>query len=192
MSPERSAVSASIQYRSLGDGASFFTAPFNEDTEFTGPLAARLWASSPTTDIDLFVTLRLFAPDGSEVVFAGASDTEPAARGWLRASHRRLDAAKSRPDRPYRLHQEIEKLEPGRAYALDVEIWPTSIVVPKGYRLALTVAGRDYEAPGVSGRLLHQHEKDRPREEFDALITLFSGPEHDSHLLLPFIPASKD
>jgi uncharacterized protein len=192
MSPERSAASASIQYRSLGDGASFFAAPFNEDTEFTGPLAARLWASSPATDIDLFVTLRLFAPDGSEVVFAGASDTEPVARGWLRASHRRLDAAMSRPDRPYRLHQEIEKLEPGRAYALDVEIWPTSIVVPKGYRLALTVAGRDYEAPGVFGRLLHQHERDRPREEFDALITLFSGPEHDSHLLLPFISASKD
>ena len=74
-------------------------------TEFTGPLAARFWASSPTTDIDLFVTLRLFAPDGSEVVFAGASDTEPVARGWLRASHRKLDETMSRPDRPYHLHR---------------------------------------------------------------------------------------
>jgi uncharacterized protein len=192
LSPERSGAAATIQYRSLGDGVSFFTTPFDQDVEFTGPLGARLWASSPTTDIDLFVALRLFAPDGNEVVFAGASDTEPVARGWLRASHRKLDETMSRPDRPYRLHQEIEKLEPGRAYALDVEIWPTSIVVPKGYRLALTVAGRDYEAPGVSGRLLHQHEKDRPRAEFDALITLFSGPQHDSHLLLPFIPAGKD
>jgi predicted acyl esterase len=192
MSVEQNGASATIQYRSLGDGVSFFTAPFNEDTEFTGPLAARLWASSPTTDIDLFVTLRLFSPDGSEVVFAGASDTEPVARGWLRASHRKLDETMSRPDRPYRLHREIEKLEPGSAYALDVEIWPTSIVVPKGFRLVLTVAGRDYEAYGVAGRLLHRHEKDRPREEFDTIITLFSGPEHDSHLLLPFIPASKD
>ena len=192
MSGERNGALATIQYRSFGDGVSFFTKPFDETTEFTGPLALRIWASSPTTDIDLFITLRLFAPDGSEVVFAGASDIEPVARGWLRASHRKLDETMSRPDRPYRLHQIIEKLEPGRAYPLDVEIWPTSIEVPKSYRLALTVAGRDYEAPGISGRLLHQHERDRPRDEFDALVTLFSGPEHDSHLLLPLISSSKD
>jgi hypothetical protein len=34
---------------------------------------------------------------------------------------------------------------------LDVEIWPTSIVVPTGYRIALTVRGKDYEYAGRSG-----------------------------------------
>jgi predicted acyl esterase len=131
----------------------------------------------------------MFKPDGSEVVFAGASDTEPVTRGWLRASHRKLDETMSRPYRPYHAHDEIQKLEPGRAYPVDVEIWPTSIVFPKGYRMALTVQGRDYEAPGVSGRILHDHEQDRPRREFDGVNTILSGPDHASFLLLPFVPA---
>jgi predicted acyl esterase len=111
-------------------------------------------------------------------------------RGWLRASHRKLDTAMSRPDRPYHAHDEIQKLESGKAYAIDVEIWPTSVVFPAGYRLALTLQGRDYEAPGVSGRILHNHEQDRPRAEFDGLNTILSGPDHESYLLLPFIPTT--
>jgi predicted acyl esterase len=125
------------------------------------------------------------------VVFVGASDTEPVTRGWLRASRRKLDTAMSHPWRPYHAHDEIQKLEPGRAYRLDVEIWPTSIVFSSGYRLALTLQGRDYEAPGVSGRILHNHESDRPRGEFDGLNTILTGPDHDSHLLLPFIPPAE-
>jgi hypothetical protein len=182
--------SARTSYRSLGEGLSFLTEPFAEATEFTGPLMARLWVASSTTDLDLFLSLRMFAPDGSEVVFVGASDTEPVTRGWLRASHRKLDEAMSRPYRPYHAHDEIQKLEPGRAYPVDVEIWPTSIVFPKGYRLALTVQGRDYEAPGVSGRILHDHETDRPRREFDGINTILTGPDHESFLLLPFIPGA--
>jgi hypothetical protein len=188
LSLERTASAARATYRALGDGVSFFTAPFAEETEFTGPIAARLWVESSTTDMDVFATLRLFAPDGSEVVFAGASDTEPVTRGWLRASHRKLDAAMSRPERPYHSHDEIQKLTPNTAYALDLEIWPTSIAVPQGYRLALTLQGRDYEAPGVSGRILHDHEIDRPRREFDGLNTILTGGDHDSYLLLPLIP----
>lgn len=183
------ATASRSSYRGLGDGVTFQTEAFDKPAEFTGPLMARLWVASSTTDLDLFLSLRMFAPDGSEVVFTGASDTEPVTRGWLRASHRKLDEAMSRPYRPYHAHDEIQKLEPGRAYPVDVEIWPTSIVVPKGYRLALTVQGRDYEAPGVSGRILHNHEADRPRREFDGTNTILTGPDHESYLLLPFIPA---
>lgn len=183
------ATASRSSYRGLGDGVTFQTEAFDKPAEFTGPLMARLWVASSTTDLDLFLSLRMFAPDGSEVVFTGASDTEPVTRGWLRASHRKLDEAMSRPYRPYHAHDEIQKLEPGRAYPVDVEIWPTSIVVPKGYWLALTVQGRDYETPGVSGRILHDHEADRPRREFDGTNTILTGPDHESYLLLPFIPA---
>jgi uncharacterized protein len=189
LSRDQPAVRTRTTYRALGEGVSFLTEPLAEDTEFTGPLMAKLWVASSTTDLDIFASLRMFEPDGSEVVFAGASDTEPVARGWLRASHRKLSQAISLPYRPYHSHDEIQKLEPGKAYPIDVEIWPTSIVVPRGYRLALTLQGRDYEAPSVSGRILHNHERDRPRDEFDGLNTILSGPEHDSYLLLPFIPA---
>jgi predicted acyl esterase len=91
--------------------------------------------------------------------------------------------------RPYHSHDEIQKLEPGNAYPLDVEIWPTSIVCPPGHRLGLTVQGRDYEAPRVSGRILHNSEVDRPRGEFDGRTSVLTGPDHESYLLLPHIPA---
>ena len=188
LSLQKPAASAEVSYRALGDGVDFSTAPFETICEFTGPLMARLWVKSTTVDLDIFISLRMFVPDGSEVVFPGASDLAPVARGWLRASHRKLDTAMSLPHRPFHAHDEVQKLVPGEIYPLDVEIWPTSIVFPKGYRLVLTVQGRDFEASNIPGRILHNHEIDRPRSEFDGLNTIVSGPDHESYLLLPLIP----
>ncbi len=42
--------------------------------EITGPVAAKLFVSSSTTDADLFSILRVFAPDGNEMTFLGAQD----------------------------------------------------------------------------------------------------------------------
>jgi len=179
-------------YTALGDGLDFSTEPFAEATEFTGPLMVRLWVASTTSDIDIFVSLRMFAPDGTEVVFAGASDVAPVARGWLRASHRKLDPAMSTAYRPYHAHDEIQKLVPGQVYPLDVELWPTSIVFPKGYRMVLTLRGCDLELGGTPGRILHNHPSDRPPEEFAGTVTVASGPDRESYLLLPLIPAARD
>ena len=89
---------------------------------------------------------RVFTPDLREVVFQGAIDPHtPIAQGWLRASHRKLDPAISTEYRPYHTHDERQPLQPGEVVPLDIELWPTSIVVPAGHRIALTVRGRDYE-----------------------------------------------
>ena len=88
-----------------------------------------------------------------EVVFQGAIDPHtPIAQGWLRASHRKLDQKLSLPYRPYHTHDEKQPLKPGEPVELDIEIWPTSIVVPAGYRIALTVRGKDYEYGGGTRR----------------------------------------
>ena len=101
--------------------------------EVTGPLAARLFVSSSTTDADLFLVLRVFTPDMREVVFTGAIDPHtPIAQGWLRASHRKLDAHLSTQYRPYHAHDELQPLAPGVVVPLDIELWPTCIVVPAG------------------------------------------------------------
>ena len=42
-------------------------------------------------------------------------------------------------------HDEEWPLTPGEPVELDIEIWPTSIVVPPGYRSRSTVRGKDYE-----------------------------------------------
>jgi len=171
-----------------GDGeVTFRTDPFERETEFTGPVALKLFAASTTTDLDLFVTLRLFDPEGKEVRFVGAHEEVPVARGWLRASQRRLDAEKSLPYRPYLTHDRIEMLTPGEVTELDVEVWPTSIVCPPGYTLCLTVAGRDfqYETPG---RMLHNDPTDRPDGVFSGRTTLHTGGDRQSYLLMPQQP----
>jgi hypothetical protein len=50
-------------------------------------------------------------------------------------------------------HDEEWPLTPGEPVELDIEIWPTSIVVPPGYRIALTVRGKDYEYDGTDAGL---------------------------------------
>jgi hypothetical protein len=74
-------------------------------------------------------------------------------------------------------------------------------VVPKGYRIGLTVRGCDYEHPVSGGRLsnfknelrgcgpfLHNDPRDRPSEVFSGRNTLHLGPAHPGSVLLPVIP----
>jgi predicted acyl esterase len=199
--PERP---ASIDYAGLGDGVTFELGTLDHDLEITGPLAAKLFAASETVDADFFLVLRVFDPAGDEVTFFGALDPNtPVAQGWLRASHRKLDPARSLPYRPWHPHDEKQALEPGRVYELDVEIWPTSIVVPAGYRLAFTVRGKDYEYRGeVSefaknfyyanagvGPFTHADPTDRPADVFGGTVSLHTGGQQPSYLLLPIIDA---
>lgn len=191
-----------ISYETTGDGVTFLTPPMNGDLEITGPVAAKLWLSSDTTDADVFLVLRVFDPAGKEVVFVGSNDPRtPVGLGWLRASHRKLDPKKSLPYRPWHTHDEQWPLQPGALVELDIEIWPTSIVVPPGYRVGLTVRGKDYEYDGTDARVAHApypmkgvgpfthtDPKDRPPEIFGRRNTLHFGKGKAPYLLLPIIP----
>ena len=196
------ASSVACTFDATGDGVTFLAPPLAADTEITGPIALRLWLSSTTTDADVFAVFRVYTPDLREVVFMGAIDPHtPVAQGWLRASHRALDPALSTEWRPYPRHDRAEPLVPGTPVALDIELWPTSIVVPAGHRLALTVRGRDYEWQASTGArlsnfrnelkgcgpFLHDDPRDRPRSVFAGRTTLHAGPGHDGWLLLPVI-----
>ena len=194
---------AALGFGAMGDGVSFLTAPMEVETEITGPSALKLFASSSTKDADFFAILRVFSPDLREVVFQGAIDPHtPIAQGWLRASHRKLDKKLSTPYRPYHTHDQKQPLKPGEIVALDIEIWPTSVVVPAGYRIALTIRGKDYEYGGASGgRLsnfknelrgcgpfLHDDPVDRPADIFGGVTQLHFGQKYRPYLLLPVIP----
>ena len=189
LGPQAPAAEQRVSYDAMGEGVSFSTAPFEQDIEITGYVAARLTIASSTTDMDIFAVLRAFDPAGKEVVFIGAHEPTPVSRGWLRASHRKLDPARSKPYRPFLAHDEIQKLTPGELYTVDVEIWPTSLVLPKGYRLVLTLMGKDFEFEGIPGRLLHNHPGDRPATEFGGTNTIVTGGSNESFLLLPVIPS---
>ena len=103
-----------MTYKGFGDGVTFMTEPLKQDTEITGPIAAKLWVSSATEDADLFLVVRAFSPDMKELVFQGALDPHtPLAQGWLRVSHRKLDKTLTLPYRPYHTHDEEQKLKKG-------------------------------------------------------------------------------
>ncbi|MFY9527486.1 MAG: CocE/NonD family hydrolase [Candidatus Acidiferrales bacterium] len=189
-------------FDAMGDGLTFLSRPFQAETEITGPSAVQLFASSSTEDADIFVVLRVFTPDLREIVFQGAIDPHtPIGQGWLRASHRKLDPALSLPWRPFHPHDERQPLRRNEVVELDIEIWPTSIVVPVDYRIGLTIRGKDYEYPVSGGKLsnfknelkgcgpfLHDDPSDRPQEIFGGRTTLHAGEDRQPYLLLPIVP----
>jgi predicted acyl esterase len=162
-------------------GASFATDPLDEDTEVTGPVALVLWVASSTDDMDIFATIRNIAPDGSDVFELGQqSQPVPVAKGWLRASHRKLDPHLSLPYRPYHAHSEREILEAGTPVRVDVEIWPTSMVFRKGHRIRLDIQPRD----GIGSAPYTHYAADYN----SGTNTIFAGGARASYLLLPVIP----
>ena len=191
-----------ITYETTGDGVTFTTPPMTKDLEITGPVAVKLWVSSDTSDADIFVVLRVYDPQGKEVTFIGSNDPRtPVGLGWLRASQRKLDAKESKPYRPVHTHDEAWPLRPGEPVELEIEIWPTCIVVPPGYRLALTVRGKDYEYDGTDagvanapypmkgvGPFTHTNPADRPPDIFGGRNTLHFAPGREPYVLLPVIP----
>ena len=192
-------------YEGFSEGVTFMTPPLEEDMEITGPIASKLWVSSDTEDADLFLVVRAFAPDMKELTFQGALDPHtPLAQGWLRVSHRKLDEKKSLSYRPYHTHDEEQPLVPGKVYEVDVEVWPTCINIPKGYRVALSVRGNDYVYPGDSsvqvgeyanwngcGLFTHNDPRDRPAHIFGGGVKLHTGPKEQAYVMLPVIPEKK-
>jgi predicted acyl esterase len=202
LSTQAQSRAGAITYKGFDDGVTFFMPPLEEQTEITGPAAAKLWVSSSTEDADIFLVFRAFTPDMREVLFQGSNDPHtPLGHAWLRVSRRKLDPARSLPYRPYHAHDESQPMTPGAVYEIDLEFWPLCISLPKGYRIALTVRGKDYEYAGDpvpfppykpwKGVALFTHDDpgDRPAHIFGGEVTLHMDANRPAHLLLPVIPA---
>ena len=203
LTAQEPATDAAASYQALGEGVTFTAAPLEQETELTGPSALKLWVSSSTSDADIFAILRVFDPDGNEVTFQGAIDPHtPVGQGWLRVSHRKLDPEMSTEYRPWHTHDELQPLTPGEVVELDVEILPTSIVIPAGYRIALTVQGRDYEYADHTGAFLsnfknellgcgpflHNDPDDRPADVYGGTVTIHADEGRRPWVLLPAVP----
>jgi predicted acyl esterase len=206
LTTKRLSGAAQLKFAAMNDGLTFLTPPLAKETEITGPSALKLFASSSTSDADFFIVLRVFTGDLKEIVFQGAIDPHtPIGQGWLRASHRKLHKKLSKPYRPYHAHDEKQPLKKNQVVELDIEIWPTSIVVPAGYRVGLSIRGKDYEYGGASGGklsnfknelkgcgpFLHDDPRDRPPAIFSGITSLHFGHGKAPYLLLPIIPPKK-
>lgn len=171
---DQSSEAGKVSYAVLGSlenpqAVRFTTAPFERETEITGHITARLHVSMTAEqsegqkDIDLFVTLRHLDVNDEEIFYTGtAGDPVPLCKGWLRVSLRKVHE-RSPMHRPYLPHREyfstdVQEVRPGEVYGVDVEVWPTNVVVDRGNKIVFEVASGDTQGSGI---FQHNSEIDR-------------------------------
>jgi len=146
-------------------GASFVSEPLAEDTEVTGHINLVMWISSQTDDADVFARLLKVTPSGV---------VEQTSAGVLKVSHRKLDPAQSRPDRPFYTHDVEQKLKPGEVVRIEVEIQATSMIFQKGTRIRVDVLPHDGDQYFAVYHIGNN--------------TIYVGGNHASYILLPVVP----
>lgn len=128
----------SYHWDPVADGASlgFVTAPLASDVLVVGPSSVDLRLKSSARDTDLQVTLSDVRPDGQEMYVQS---------GWLRASHRKVDPARSTATDPVQTHlaSDAADLPAGTFETVRVEVFPVAYAFRAGHRIRLTL-----QAPG--------------------------------------------
>jgi predicted acyl esterase len=182
---EPAAEAASLRYEALGKGARF-DYRFTEPTELIGHMKLKLWAEAEgSDDMDLFVAIQKLDRAGNAVPFAfwAHFDDGPVALGWLRASHRELDPARSTEYQPVLRHQRELNLAPGEIVPLEIEIWPSGTRFEAGESLRLVIQGTDFYSPPKP--VMADRHEDSVNRGWHVIRT---GGKYDSHLLVPVVP----
>ncbi len=119
-----------------GKALAFASEPLPAEMTVVGSGSVDLWLQSTAADTDVEVTLTELRADGNERYVQN---------GWLRASHRKLDEARSTELRPRHTHleQDAEPLPSGEFVLARVELLPIAHVFRAGSRLRIGV-----ETPG--------------------------------------------
>lgn len=116
----------------------YTSAPLEADVEITGHPVVSLFLTSTHTDGAFFVYLE-DVDDNGKVTYL----TE----GELRALHRRVSNEKSPTKLPIPYHTFLKKdalpLKPGEVAELRFALQPISVLVKKGHRLRVAIAGHD-------------------------------------------------
>ena len=151
---------------------------------------AKLWVSSSSEDMDIFLTLRIIDERDREVHYGGATTVGfptrnfPLAKGWLKVSHRKVDAERSTEYTVKHTHRAADyaPLTNGEIVPIEVEIIPTTALIKKGHRIRLDVQPFDGFAHGA------RHGYDAAYHD-GARNTLYTGPQHVSYVQLGIVPA---
>lgn len=160
----------------------FTTEPMASDYYINGPIQADIWVSPDMAlDVGVSVKVTLVSPDGA---------SKEITNGLLSARHRAVDPAKSRfmdgqMIQPWHPFTE-EALSPapgvGEPILLNVEVFPTSMVVPEGYSLRLAIAASDFPhgLPPLTDL----------GDQVLGVYSLLTDAEHPSSVVLPIVPMS--
>ena len=160
----------------------FTTPALEEDTEVTGCLVLELHASSDQPDTDFIVKLSDVQPlDDAQRASGAQPEFTVVSKGWLKASHRQKDKARSTAVRPFHTHADPQPLAPGQVYAFEIEIHPASYVFKAGNRIRLELANGDSTV--TDGNFAHQYLWFKQGSD-----TIYHDADHPSRILLPVVP----
>jgi putative CocE/NonD family hydrolase len=139
-------------------------APFDQDTEATGPVKLILWAASSARDTDFTAKLVDVWPEGKAYNLCD---------GILRARYRH--------DR-----EKPALLEPGQIERFEIDLWVTSNLFKRGHRLRLQVSSSNFPRFDLNPNSGNPFGTDT--NLLSARQTIFHDREHPSHLVVPVIP----
>jgi len=145
-----------------------------------GPMQADLWVSTSADDVQVSVRLDILAPDGT---------SSPITNGLLTASMNSVDDSRSRfingemlqPWHSFRA-EDHTLLTPGEVRKISVEIFPSSVWIPPGSSLRVSVNTSNVAQglpPLLTGLTASRF----------GTMTLHTGPDTPSSLVLPVVPA---
>ena len=164
----------------------FTSAPLAADLEAIGPIVLKLYAASTAIDTQFVVKLTDQHPQDAAAHAAGEQPAfTPVSKGWLKASHREKDAARSTPQRPFYTHLNPQPLTPGEIYQFDIEVLPIAYVFKKGHRVRLELANGD--SPATDGVFNHPYHPSLMGTD-----TIYHDGAHASALILPVMTVNRD
>jgi predicted acyl esterase len=172
-------------------GVSFVTEPMAEDTLLAGYMKLAVWVSSTTHDMELHASVRVMDENNREIHYPLGKFDEgglmyfPVGFGGLKVSHRKLDPKLSTIYRPYHTHKkaDYQPLNPGEPVEAEVELWPSTALIRKGWRLRLDVG--PVSGSGIGLRI---HDTADQSYQKGSSNTVYTGPDHPSYLQIPVVP----
>ena len=174
----------------------YLTEPLARDTLVIGPAALNLFAAIDQPDTNWFVVLKDVGPDygdrsgrpDSMEIPAGLPERE-VSRGWLKASHRTLDPARSKPWKPWHCLTRAAQVPvtPGEVTEYSIELMSTANLFRRGHRICMEISSADLPT-GIGG---NTHVEYMPWHICSSATTVHKihrDARHPSHLVLPVIP----
>lgn len=177
----------------------YMTEPLPKDTVIAGPCSLKLFASIDQTDTNWIIVLKDVGPDPSqrtaregETLLPDDLPERELTRGWLKASHRELDAKRTKPYKPWhKFTRAAQKLvPPGEIVEYDIEILSTANMFKKGHRICVEITSMDMP----TGTACFTNVEYIPYHICSSKTTLhkvYHNEKYPSHLLLPIIPKEK-
>ena len=142
----------------------FNTAPLDKPLELTGPMTASIWAATDAKDTDWNVMIL---------------DVDQNGHAWRIQDGIMRARFRAGFDKP-------KLLTPGEAARYDIDLWFTSIVIPAGHRLRVTVASAAF--PKYDRNLNTGGDNERETKFVSAHQRILHDAQHPSFVTLPVIP----